>query len=71
MKATLVLSTALLSGCIPATSLIDSHGLLDQMRGEIRAAKKPTATQALDALCAASYRDVIATLGEKAPEVCG
>jgi hypothetical protein len=65
MKATLVIATALLTGCIPAASLIDTQGLLTEMR------TTQTAAQALKALCDAPYRDVVATLGDRAGDICG
>ncbi len=53
-----------LTGCVPAANLIDTQGLLAQMKAQ------QTAAQARESLCNASYRDVVAEMGGLAAEVC-
>ena len=54
-----------LSGCIPAANIIDSSSLVQQLR-----AQRLSASEAKEALCTASYRDVIKELGDKAGALC-
>ena len=63
---TVTLLVVWLSGCVPAAQLVDPSSLVHQIRQQ-----PPTAEQALEPLCTASYRDVVAVLGERAGEMCG
>ena len=54
-----------LAGCIPAANIIDSSSLVQQLR-----AQRLSAHEAKEALCTASYRDVIKELGENASTLC-
>ena len=65
MKTALVIAAALLAGCVPVASLIDTRGLVSEIN------TPQSATHALAALCGAPYRDVVATLGDRAGDICG
>ena len=62
-----VAAALVLSGCISAGP-VGTIAELSQIRKQL--APKKTVAQLREQICGSSYRDVVQTFGDKAPELC-